>query len=150
MSFPPARTHKHMCPQAHMHMHTNAHSHVLVWLLIVQVVLGWGLYGAILPVGAEQELDPYRVLGVSRSASEGEIRQAYKRLAVRVCVCMYVCVYVCVCVCMCMCLCVFMCVCMWMCLVCLCMCMPLCVYVFMYVCPYVCMCVWCAVSSGQK
>lgn len=47
-------------------------------LLAVAVLL------SVLPPGAAQagtEMDPYKILGVTRSASQAEIKKVYKRLA---------------------------------------------------------------------
>lgn len=47
---------------------------VFVWVLLLLALLGDSLASA-------PEFDPYKVLGVSRHASQAEIKKVYKRLA---------------------------------------------------------------------
>lgn len=47
---------------------------VFVWMILLLALLGDSLASA-------PEFDPYKVLGVSRHASQAEIKKVYKRLA---------------------------------------------------------------------
>lgn len=48
------------------------------WLLAVTVLLSMLLMG---DTHAVSEMDPYKILGVTRVASQAEIKKVYKRLA---------------------------------------------------------------------
>lgn len=50
-------------------------------LLALAVVLSALQAGATHAAAAESEMDPYKVLGVTKSASQAEIKKVYKRLA---------------------------------------------------------------------
>ena len=62
-----------LCGHRRRHLHTLLLGALALLLLLLVALAG--------PAAADADLDPYRVLGVSRSSSATDVRKAYKTQA---------------------------------------------------------------------